>query len=154
MSVTVLVDTGNLYYCVQQKFPGRKLDYRKYMEKALGGSTLMAAVAYGTHVNDKTRGFANLLQAQGWIAEFKTPQFVGGKVQRFNWAVGISCMAFRQLSDTKTFVLGVTSAEYIPLVEFLQRRGKEVIILACGINRELRRSVRDAIELDEGFLCD
>ena len=28
--IGMFVDISNLYYCVGKKFPGRKLDYRKY----------------------------------------------------------------------------------------------------------------------------
>ena len=153
MSVTVLVDTGNLYYCIHKKFPGKKLDYNKYREKAVGDKSLMAAVAYGTTVNEGTQSFANMLQAQGWIIEFKRPQFTG-KVVRYNWAAGLSCMAFKMLKDTDRFILGVTSIEYIPLVDFLQRRNKEVCILSCGINRELKEACKEAVEIKEDLLCD
>lgn len=145
----VFLDVGNLYYCIGKKYDKRKLDYRKYLAflKEIGES--VRATAYGCQMNNEATGFIHCLKAIGLQTKFKTV-----KTHRDDWDVGIAIDMVRMLDRVDTIILGSADSDLAPAVEYAVQAGVEVIVIACGISKDLKDAATDFIEIPESLLED
>jgi hypothetical protein len=155
-SVSVFADTGNIFHCVDARFPGRRLNYKKLLSDAqelyTGGRRLKldVAKAFGTYVNPGVKEFEQSLRRIGWDTKFVPPRSQG---QPFDWAVEIALDIYECESDV--VVLCSSGHEYLPLVQRLREcNDVEIIVMACGINDKVRSASHRAREIHEGFLTD
>jgi len=149
--VSVFCDSGQLFHCVDKKFPGRRLNYKKFLDTALGfGTKLGTTRVYGTYVNPGVNEFEKSLRRIGWDTKFVQPRSQG---QPFDWAVEIALEAYCSASDV--IVIGTSGHEYLPLIHRLREcNDVEVIVMACGINDRMRSASHRIVEIHEGFLTD
>lgn len=146
--VGVFVDIGNQYYCVSKKWPGKKLDYQQYITKATNGKSLQRAFAYGTQVEDNAVKFITCLKHIGFEARYKTVE----KNAFYSWDAGIAVDMIKFAEKLDTVVLGSSNRSMVPAVKALRERGVKVIVLACGISRELKDVVDKWVEITEDML--
>lgn len=145
--IVVLVDIGNLFYCCGRKWVGRKVDYARYLAEASKLGDVLRAVAYGTQRDDEAAGFIACLRHTGFEVKYRQQ----GE-RRIAWDVGIALDAVRMMGRVDAVVLGSASPDMVPLAEFLRDSGVECIVLACGINRDLKHAATTFIELTEDVL--
>lgn len=155
-TVSVLVDSGNLFHCIDVKWPGRRLNYKKLLNQAqslidgVPELELQVARVYGTYVNPGVFDFEQSLRRIGWETKFVPPRSHG---QPFDWAVEIALEIWESESDI--IVLASSGHEYLPLFERLRDLNDvETEIIACGINNKMRLASHRALEIHEGFLTD
>jgi uncharacterized LabA/DUF88 family protein len=137
MNVGIFADIGNLYYCISKKFPGRKLDYEKYLQtsKIDDDYTVLIAKAYGTQMNEEAQGFITCLKKIGYTTHFKTLQ---GLNRRVHWDCQIALDVEKHIDRLDIIVLGTANPDFVPLVEWIKNKGRRCIIHAAGINKELK----------------
>lgn len=145
----IFLDVGNLYYCIGKKFDKRKLDYRKYLKyvEDLGETT--RATAYGCQLNNEAVGFVHCLKQIGLQTKFKTV-----KTHKSNWDVGLSIDIVRMSERIDIVILGSSNPNLVPVVEYVTQLGVDVIVVACGISKELKDVATDFIEIPESMLED
>jgi uncharacterized LabA/DUF88 family protein len=151
MQLGIYVDVSNMYYCLRKRF-GRHLDYSKYREFCLDLGTLTRCVAYGAYSGAEAKAFIHALQKQGWETKFKhLKTFRNGK-QKADWDVGMydDMLAPRM----GKIVLGSADGDMAPAVRRLRDMGSVVVVLACGVSRELRAVADTVIEIPESLLED
>lgn len=152
-TASIFVDTGQLFHCVDKRFPGRRLNYKKFLNEALADNKykLDVARAYGTYMNPGVYEFEQSLRRIGWETRFVQPRSQG---QPFDWAVEIALEAYEAESDV--IVLGTSGHEYLPLIQRLRRYddSPEIHIIACGINDRMRRASHRTHEIQEDFLTN
>lgn len=158
-SIGVFVDVGNLYHCVNKKFEGRKLDYKKYLENVITDDDILyRAIAYGIQVKDEANKFISCLKHYGFEAKYRRPKIhkVDDKevIRRIPWGVGIALDVVRIVSNNKldVVVIGSSEPELVDLVEWVKERGVKCVVASCGIPREIREASDSWIELSENFL--
>ena len=64
-------------------------------------------------------------------------------------------MAIDMVRNYETFdviILGNSNRHMVPIIEYLQEKGCKVIVMACGIPRELRECCFKWIEITEDML--
>jgi uncharacterized LabA/DUF88 family protein len=155
MKASIFVDVGNLYYCVGKEFPGRKLDYTKYLEKCkqlccaedICEVTIENLIAYGTQLDREAGSFIGALKHIGYRTKWKYEKPQG---RRVSWNVGITVDALRCSSDI--IILGSSDSNLSELVDCLMSEGKTVIILALRIGRDLKQTNAKIIEIDQTLL--
>lgn len=154
--VGAFVDVGNLYFSINQKWDGRKLDYVKYLQKAVGKECLYRAIAYGGQLANHAATFITYLKAAGFETKYKElRQFELAdqrKVWRVDWNVGMSVDVIKMINRLDIVILGSSNIDLVPLVEYIKNRGITCIIFACGIPKDLRSIADGAIEIDESLL--
>jgi len=147
-NVGIFVDVSNLYYCVAKKFEGRKIDYEKYLNTLEDNTPEDSGVteyrAYGTKIEDEAKAFIRRLNALGFTTKFIRTT----KTRSTSLNVNITVDIIRSLNNLDIIVLGSSSREMIPLVNYLREQGKEVYILACGVCNELRNVCTKPLEID------
>lgn len=157
-TIGIFADVSNLYYCTGKRFPGRKLNYAKLKEVALGEDVLYRAFAYGLQLKDEATKFITCLKHFGFEPKYKTPRtFIKNEnleVRRTSWNVGITLDISRILTNNKLDVVVICSAdsELVELVEYIKERGVKCVVIACGISKELKEIADQWIEITEDFL--
>lgn len=153
--IGIFVDVSNLYYCIGMKYPERKLNYAAYMAYVKELGLLHVAYAYGAQLENEASGFIHCLKASGFIPKYKTPKTYrsDGKIKRkADWDVGIAMDIVQTIDRLDLIILGSADGDLCPVVDWAQRRGATVVVLACGISRELRELSDQAIEIPESLL--
>jgi uncharacterized LabA/DUF88 family protein len=160
-SIGVFADVGNLYHCVNKKYGGRKLDYKKYLESVVpDGDILYRAMAYGIQVKDEAAKFISCLRHYGFETKYRRPKiYRNGEdgqetLRRIPWGVGIAMDVVRIVSNNKldVVVIGSSEPELIDLVEWVKERGVKCIVASCGIPREIREASDLWVEIPEDLL--
>lgn len=153
--IGIFADVSNLYYCIGMKYPERKLDYAAYMAYIKELGALSVAYAYGAQLENEASGFIHCLKATGFTPKYKTPKtykFDGRIKRKADWDVGIAIDIVQTIDRLDIVVLGSADGDLCPVVDWAQRHGATVVVLACGISRELRELSDQAIEIPESLL--
>jgi len=154
----IFVDVSNLYYCVGKKFPTRKLDYRKYLSFVKGLGDVSIAVAYGAQISGQANGFIYCLKSIGFQTKFKSPKSYKNPEDDFilkrkaDWDVGITMDIVNMIDRIDMIILGTGDGDMLPVVEWAMAKGVEVVVIACGISKDLRDHATKTIEIPESFL--
>lgn len=118
--VGVLVDIQNLYYSAKALY-GKKVNFQRVLEDAVGGRKLIRAIAYGIKTIERQEGkFFEALEKQGFEVKSKDLQIFAGGVKKGDWDVGITVDAIKLSKSLDVVVLVSGDGDYIPLVQYLQ----------------------------------
>jgi len=153
--IGIFADVSNLYYCLGKKFGGRKLNYEAYYKYVSGLGEIQRAIAYGAQEHSEAEDFISCLKIIGFETKYKTPKSYGAGdniKKKADWDVGIAVDIIEMADKLDMIFLGTADGDLEPVVEWSQRKGIEVIILACGISRDLRETAGTAIEIPESLL--
>lgn len=159
MRIGVFVDVSNLYYCIGKKFgTNKKLDYKKYYEWAESKGNIMQAIAYGAQLENEATGFIHCLKLSGYSPKFKRPkQFQTStekEARKADWDVGIAIDIVSMIDRLDTVILGTADGDLEPVVKWARDRGVTVIVMACGISRDLKNIANEYIEIPESMLVE
>jgi uncharacterized LabA/DUF88 family protein len=151
MNTLIVADVSNLYYTIRLKFPGRKLDYQKYLDKFR--SNPYHAIAYGAGMGRQADGFKESLMRVGYTVRYKEPKILPSK-RKADWDVGIAIDVVKLLYRFDRLVLGSADSDMVPLVEYVQQLGKPCVVYACNIAHELIQSANTCIEIEPDVLYE
>lgn len=149
MTKLLLVDTGNLYYCVNKRFPKRRIDYARYIEQA-GVGDEDRKIAYVSESNSDTEGFKAYLTELGFEVKAKRPtrnKVKGQYVYQTNWCVEMSLDTV--MSDATDVIIGTADPGILPLLE---RLSGQLTVFASGVPRTFKTHAR-IMEIEEDVLC-
>lgn len=157
--IGVFVDVSNLFYCVRKKFEGRKVDYRKYLDYIQDLGETVKVIAYGAQMNTEANGFIHCLQKIGYQTKFKgVKTFRQDHDQdirrKADWDVGITMDIVSMVDRFDMIIIGSADGDLEPVVDWAIRKGIDVVILACGISRDLKTRATQFIEIPESLLED
>lgn len=155
--IGVFVDVSNIYYCIGKKYEFRKLDYRKYLEFIQGFGELSKVIAYGSQMNNEAAGFIHCLQKIGFQTKFKGVKTFNQEPdlrRKADWDVGITMDIVSMVDRFDMIVLGTADGDLEPVVDWAIRKGLDVLVLACGISKDLKERATEFIEIPETLLED
>jgi uncharacterized LabA/DUF88 family protein len=153
MTVKILVDVGDIYHKLNRRYEG-KLDYTKYLnaiETRFG--EISHATAYGSQSKDEAASFIACLRSIGFDTKYKRPRIFtvnDREIKQCHWGVDITLEALDAIvggGGADVIVLGVSSTDYIPLIQALQRQSLKVIIFASGVPNVMRKVADEVIEI-------
>ena len=152
--IGLFVDISNVYYCVGKKYGGRKVNYYSYYDYVKSLGNIQKAIAYGSQMDGEAEKFISRLRHIGFTPKYKKPKTYRGEefVRKADWDVGITVDMIQMMDAFDTVVLGAADGDMTPAVRFLCERGKNIIVLACGISRELKDNATNCIEIPESML--
>jgi uncharacterized LabA/DUF88 family protein len=155
--IGVFMDVSNLYYCCNQKYQA-KLNYKAYLDFIKGYGDVTQAIAYGAQLKDEARKFIAVLEHLGFQAKYKCPKTFEGTgtavKRKADWDVGIA-MDIVQIClgvGVDTIFIGSADSDLVPVVNWTVNRGVTVVVLACGISRDLKDVATKWIEIPESML--
>ena len=155
--IGIFVDVSNLYYCIGKKYEYRKLDYRKYLDFVTDFGELVKVIAYGSQLSNEAAGFIHCLEKTGFQTKFKTVKTFNSENElrrKADWDVGIAMDIVNMIDRFDMIILGTADGDLEPVVDWAIRRGVDVVILACGISRDLKEKATQFIEIPESLLED
>jgi uncharacterized LabA/DUF88 family protein len=118
--VGVLVDIQNLYYSAKALY-GKKVNFQKILEEAVGERKLIRAIAYGIKtVEGQEEKFFEALGKQGFEVKTKDLQIFAGGAKKGDWDVGIAVDAIKMSKTLDSITLVSGDGDYIPLVQYIQ----------------------------------
>jgi uncharacterized LabA/DUF88 family protein len=153
--IGIFADISNLYYCIGKKYKNRKLDYKKYYDYVKDLGDIAYAIAYGAQINDEAKNFVYFLRHIGFQTKYKTPKTYNNdtKIKRkADWDVGITIDIVNFIERLDLIILGTADSDLVPAVKWAQDKGVKVVILACGISRDLKNCAHECIEVPESML--
>lgn len=148
-TVGIFVDVSNIYYCIGKAYPGRKVDYLKYLEKATGENIVFRAIAFGVQNNPDSAKFVSCLKHLGYDPKFK---HFDPKNPRINSNTAVAVEVFKIIDKLDILVLGSSDPNLADLITWAKDRGIEVHVLACGISHYLKDVANKYTEIDESLL--
>lgn len=158
-SIAIFVDIANLYYCIDRKWPGSKLDYSVLTRSVQGENLIYKATAYGLQHRNEATPFIALLKHLGYEPKYRRPRMyrdAQSKMveRRTSWSMGMAMDIVDATLGNKVdeVVIGSSDGDLAPLVAWLQKRNIKVTIVSCGISQELRRQCQNCIEITEAML--
>jgi uncharacterized LabA/DUF88 family protein len=135
MSTFAVVDTKNLQFCISKQFGNRKFDYSKIEAKK--------KIARGLKSN--TINFCTYLKKIGFDIRFLDKE-------KTNLTPYLIIDLVTYYSNYDKVIIGSSSRDLVPAIEYLISRGVDVQVIACGIPTEIRRIVTSFKEITEDEL--
>lgn len=153
--VFVAVDVSNIYYCAKMKFGGRRVNYRKLLDRCREYGNVIQATAYAAQLDNQASKFFECLELYGFDVKIKIPKEYGSGdsiKRKADHDVNIAVDMIRQSSRVETIVLCTADGDLLPAVEYVQNIGCRVIIIGCGISNDLKNKCEKTIEIGPSFL--
>lgn len=136
----LLVDTGNLYYCVTKRFPGKRIDYQKFL-------TADRAIAFVAESNNDVEGFKAYLTELGYEVVSKRPQrkkVKGELIYQTSWAVEMTIQVCQ--AGDEVITIGSSDIDLLPLLQH-----RKCHVYASGIPRVFK-PLATCVEIEEDVL--
>lgn len=148
--VAILLDVQNLYHSAKNLYNAR-VNFNEVLKAALAGRKLVRALAYvvKTETGEET-AFFEALTKMGIETRMKDLQIFPGGMKKGDWDVGIAVDAIRiSESAIDSLVLGTGDGDFVPLVEYLRGRGRQVEVIAFGrsTSAKLKEATDDFIDM-------
>lgn len=125
--VAVFVDGQSMYFGARHA--GGKLDFKRFLEGAAQGRTLVKAVAYLVQGEKDVGGLAGLLRRYGYEVRVKE-RGPAAMPKRVGWEMEIAMDIIASLSEVDAVALGSGEEEFAGLAEFLKSRNIRFEVLA------------------------
>ncbi len=128
--VGVFIDVQNMYYSAKNLF-GAKVNFINVVKGAIRGRQLIRAIAYVVETPQQHEvRFLDALRLQGIELKERDLQVFSSGVKKADWDVGIAVDAIRMSDILDVIVLISGDGDYLPLVEYLQNKGRRVEVMA------------------------
>ncbi len=150
--VAVLIDVQNMYHSAKHIYNGRA-NFKEILKATVAGRQLIRAIGYVIRTESgEERSFFEALSKIGIELKIKDLQIFPGGMKKADWDVGMAVDAVR-LADSAidAIVLITGDGDYIPLVEYLKGKGRQVEVAAFGksTSQKLKETADDFIDLGE-----
>jgi uncharacterized LabA/DUF88 family protein len=153
--VGIFMDVANLYGTIGARYGSRKLDYKAYYTYASDFGDVVMSNAYGSQMKDEATGFINCLRDIGFSPIYKKIKCYHNDdhiKHKADWDVGIAIDIVKAIANLDMVILGSADGDFQSLTKWILEQGKQVLILACGISKDLRETCTEAIEIPESML--
>lgn len=150
--VAILLDVQNLYHSAKNLYKAR-VNFKEIIKAALAGRKLVRALAYVIKTETgEEKAFFEALTKMGIETKVKDLQIFPGGMKKGDWDVGLAVDAIR-LGDgsVDAIVLGTGDGDYVPLVEYLRGKGRQVEVIGFGrsTSAKLKEAVDDFIDMSD-----
>lgn len=155
--ILFVADISNLYYTVAKRFGGKKLDYRFLLNKIVGDSLAIRAIAYGAEIKNEASAFKEFLRSIGFEIKYKSPSefktdIPGLLDRKADWDVGIAMDVVSMVDSVDIVVFGTADGDMAPCLEYVKSKGKLAFVIGSGISRHLKEVATDFIEITPEYL--
>ena len=128
--VGVFIDVQNLYYSAKN-LHGAHVDFAKIVKEGLGDRQLIRAIAYGGRTeSEDEKPFLDALIKRGIETRERDLQIFYGGHKKADLDVGITIDFVRICDVLDVIILVSGDGDYIPLLEYLKQRGRQVEVMA------------------------
>ncbi len=131
--VAVLIDVQNMYHSSKALYK-KRVNFKEVLKTALSERQLIRAIGYVIRTESgEEKSFFEALEKIGIELKIKDLQIFAGGMKKGDWDVGLSIDAVR-LADSAidAIVLVTGDGDFVPLVEYLKGKGRQVEVMAFG----------------------
>lgn len=150
--VAVLIDVQNMYHSAKSLYKAR-VNFKEVLKTATEGRRLIRAIGYVVRSEGgEEKLFFEALEKSGIELKIKDLQIFSGGTKKGDWDVGIAIDAVRLAELTIDAMVIITGdGDFVPLVEYLKGRGRQVEIMAFGrsASSKLKETADDFIDIEE-----
>lgn len=111
---------------------------------------LYRAFAYVSQSYDDALPFLTCLKYLGYEVKCKEPE----NNKRVQWEMSLAMDVIRVLDKLDVVVIGSSNKLLIPLIDLIKERGRQCVIFACGLSREMKDHSDFFAEITEDLLED
>ncbi|MEK7665406.1 MAG: NYN domain-containing protein [Patescibacteria group bacterium] len=128
--VGVFIDVQNMYYSARNLFQ-RKVSFANIVAEGVGDRKLIRAIAYVvTTKGGEESPFLEALEQKGIeLKKKELLEYFSGQ-KKADWDVGITVDVIKMLDMLDVVVLVSGDGDFIPLVHYIQSRGRQVIVIS------------------------
>jgi uncharacterized LabA/DUF88 family protein len=139
-SIGVFVDIARQFHSVSQVNKNARINYERYLQKAIGDQELHRAVAYGVQIENEAQPFISALRNLGYEAKYRQARYIDNKpsIRHTNWNIGLTMDVVRNIKFLNIVIIGSNDPELVPLIEWIKEQGVKVMIYSSSIHRDLR----------------
>jgi uncharacterized LabA/DUF88 family protein len=131
-SVSVLVDTQNMYHAAQSLYSDN-LDYSSVLEEATKDRRLRRAIAYVVQTdNEDEKSFFEALDRIGFETKVKEMKRYPDGTRKANWDMGIAIDAITFAPHLDAMVLCTGDGDFTRLVHHVREKGVRVEVMGFG----------------------
>lgn len=150
--IAVLIDVQNMYHSAKALYK-KRVNFKEVLKNAIGDRQLIRAIGYVIRTESgEEKSFFDALGKIGIELKVKDLQIFPGGIKKADWDVGIATDAVR-LSDSliDAIVLVTGDGDFVPLVEYLKGKGRQVEVMAFGksTSAKLKEVADDFFDLSE-----
>lgn len=150
--VAVLIDVQNMYHSAKALYR-KRVNFKEILKTAVAGRQLIRAIGYVIRTESgEEKNFFEALSKIGIELKIKDLQVYHGGMKKADWDVGLSIDAVR-LSDSlvDAVVLVSGDGDFVPLVEYMKGKGRQVEIMSFGksTSQKLKEVSDDFVDLCE-----
>lgn len=150
--VAVLIDVQNMYHSAKALYK-KRVNFKEVLKTAVANRQLIRAVGYVIRTETgEEKSFFEALDKIGIELKIKDLQIFHGGMKKADWDVGLTIDAVR-LSDSiiDAIILITGDGDFIPLVEYLKGKGRQVEVMSFGksTSGKLKEIADDFIDLGE-----
>jgi uncharacterized LabA/DUF88 family protein len=150
--VAVLMDVQNMYHSAKHIYKAR-VNFKEVLKAAVAGRQLVRAIAYVIKTESgEEQPFFEALSKMGIELKMKELQIFPGGMKKADWDVGMTVDAVRFAELMIDAIILVTGdGDFVPLVEYIQGKGRQVDVVAFGksTSARLKEAADDFIDLGE-----
>jgi len=150
--IAVLIDVQNMYHSAKALYK-KRVNFKEVLKVAVSGRQLIRAISYVIRTETgEERSFFDALSKIGIELKIKDLQIFHGGMKKADWDVGLTIDAVRLADSAIDAIILVTGdGDFIPLVEYLKGKGKQVEVISFGksTSGRLKESADDFIDLCE-----
>jgi uncharacterized protein (TIGR00288 family) len=149
--VGVFIDIQNLYHSAKNLY-NKRVNFKNLLLEATGDRLLIRAIAYVAKSDEPgEESFFEALEKTGIEVKRKELQVYPDGTKKGDWDVGMAIDAVRISENLDTIVLVSGDGDFVPLVEYLKAKGKQVEVIAFSrtTSTRLKEAADEFIDLDE-----
>lgn len=155
----LFVDLKNLYYHVNKKWPGKRVNYaylRTVAEDHFVNGELIRSMAFGTEIKNEATAFRTYLESCGYEVLYRRAKYLdcNGVYQRSSWDAGIATSIAVMAPHLDGIVLASSNEDFVPVLEYCHYQGLLTFVLACGVTSNLIHASSAHLEINDGILTD
>jgi len=150
--VAVLIDVQNMYHSAKNLYAAR-VNFKEVLKTAVANRRLIRAIGYVVRTESREeQAFFEALTKIGIELKIKDLQVFPGGMKKADWDVGLTIDAVRLAELAIDAIVLITGdGDFVPLVEYLKGKGRQVEIVAFGrsASGKLREIADDFTDLDQ-----
>ncbi len=150
--VAVLIDVQNMYHSAKALYK-KRVNFKEVLKTAVADRQLIRAIGYVIRTESgEEKSFFEALEKIGIELKIKDLQVFAGGMKKGDWDVGLSIDAVRfGDSSIDAIVLVTGDGDFVPLVEYLKGKGRQVEVMSFGksTSAKLKEAADDFTDLGE-----
>jgi uncharacterized LabA/DUF88 family protein len=138
--ISLFVDISRNYRAVTNIDPKARINYKRYLEIAVGDERLHKAYAYGVQKDGEAEDFATALRFLGYETKYRQARIVSGQpsIHQTSMSLVMTMDIVRSVKIAHTVIIGSNDPELYPVIEWLKEQGIKVILFSKNIPYPLK----------------